>query len=560
MSLLIHGWRLLHATGFTVPAFILFLAITVGMALLLWLTDAAPAPWYARNSVAGLTAAAGLFAGLVLIVGACIYTFSDVLTDHVEPSMIVTSTLWNKGQPIYQDARSANQCSLLYGPCPYVVEAAFLRAFGPSIPVAKLSGFICLVGAMVLLFALLIRETSFLHALAGCGFCFICLCQFQSISYWVRPDALVLLSVGAALYASRDRRRWAAIAITAIALGIAADSKINAMICLLPVYWLLRKRHGNAAVAASLGIGGAVAFLPFLALRGIDLHVYLDFLSLAAKHGLNRAVFLAVMGNLFCMLLPCCLVIGSLRVLVSGRSRAGGFADTVSFAVVLGGAMLLMAVPASKIGSGPYHLLPFAPLVAYLFATALFKAKDSEIGTWALRLTAGACCGSVLLWAFTGSRQQAHLIREFLNDRLLAAQVMAEIRSIERKYPSSSIGMGYGDGIVGWTRSYAYTSYRPQLAFDGQPRLIDIITVMDNQQAGVAIPDATVEAVRNGFIQIWLVPVNEPPFSMRSYYAPHQSVFGKGFRQALLANYKKSESGTFFDIWVYRGSSPLVTK
>ena len=82
-----------------------------------------------------------------------------------------------------------------------------------------------------------------------------------------------------------------------------------------------------------------------------------------------------------------------------------------------------------------------------------------------------------------------------------------------------------------------------QLVFHGHPLLIENVAFGDMLGVKIPIPAATVQALRDGYIQVWLIPKGQKPFPWISEEA---------FSQAFLQNYHLEESTAHFDVWTYK--------
>jgi hypothetical protein len=110
--------------------------------------------------------------------------------------------------------------------------------------------------------------------------------------------------------------------------------------------------------------------------------------------------------------------------------------------------------------------------------------------------------------------------------------------------------MAYG----GEGSAYALTFYRPYLIFAGNPLLVDVIAVMEGQESGRPLPSSTYDAMRDGTVQIWLVPKGGQPFAKKNWYRPHGQVFPSDFVAILRDRYERSGQTQFFELWEYRGA------
>ena len=73
---------------------------------------------------------------------------------------------------------------------------------------------------------------------------------------------------------------------------------------------------------------------------------------------------------------------------------------------------------------------------------------------------------------------------------------------------------------------------------------------MDMKKAGLDISQATCDALIGPDYELWLVPKNDIPFSMRTLYPPYDELFGPDFRSCFLAHYTKKGQSRFFDVWL----------
>ncbi|MDD3158063.1 hypothetical protein [Anaeromusa sp.] len=65
----------------------------------------------------------------------------------------------------------------------------------------------------------------------------------------------------------------------------------------------------------------------------------------------------------------------------------------------------------------------------------------------------------------------------------------------------------------------------------------------DMASVKVPIPAATVQALQDGYIQVWLIPAGQEPFPW---------IREEAFVQAFLQNYRLEERTTHFDVWTYK--------
>ncbi len=209
---------------------------------------------------------------------------------------------------------------------------------------------------------------------------------------------------------------------------------------------------------------------------------------------------------------------------------------------------LIILVPASRVGNLPNHLLPLIPGYAMVLSALLSWPRRIRVEPhWAMRGALALAAAFVVL----GTSQAiiaSHAIYEWsMLSPFVDRPALAEIQEVRDRYPGEATAMGYGTN-----ETYPWTFCRPVLVFSGQPYLIDAVEVMGYRQSHLPLPQATVDALRDGYIKIWMVPRGGEPFSMRSFYPGHVPMFDERFRQAFRANYEIRDRTAHFDLWVHR--------
>ncbi len=131
---------------------------------------------------------------------------------------------------------------------------------------------------------------------------------------------------------------------------------------------------------------------------------------------------------------------------------------------------------------------------------------------------------------------------------LLQSDVIKDIKSIMKKFPTDSIEMGYGQSYDSYVD---ITVLRPVLVFSNNPYTIDAPALMDRELAGELIPEETVNYIAEGKIDIFLIPKGEAPFSMVSFYG-ERNLFSERFRRNFINNYVLVDQTNYFDVWHYK--------
>jgi hypothetical protein len=201
--------------------------------------------------------------------------------------------------------------------------------------------------------------------------------------------------------------------------------------------------------------------------------------------------------------------------------------------------VLLVAVAGSKPGGGPFHLIPFVPVVMFLVVSA--RAADwDQASTRALML---AFALAALLVAIP---EQAIFI-ETVRQRDLH-QALTEVRVFMQTHPESSPAIGYA--------GTSYLSYvRPEVVFHSREYLLDVPAIQEHRLAGLPLPASTLHEIETCHVPVWLIPAGEGQvFVVPSAYAPKgpQTVFPDEFRQTFLRRYERTSSTGSFDVWTCR--------
>lgn len=119
---------------------------------------------------------------------------------------------------------------------------------------------------------------------------------------------------------------------------------------------------------------------------------------------------------------------------------------------------------------------------------------------------------------------------------------------MEQRFVGKSLAMGYGNND-----SYRDTNLKAALVLDGNPYLIDSGAMMEMEVTGLEIPKATHDALRNGMIDVWLIPAGNEPFVLHNHYPPLAPVFQPSFRKVFLDHYSICHRTEHFDVWCYTG-------
>jgi hypothetical protein len=457
--------------------------------------------------------------------------------DPAEPTMTAIGWLFALGRPIYHGVDAAERYAHIYGPMAFIPHGVVLRLFGPSIGASKWLGAAAALLSLVCTFLALRRVAPPWRALTLTGACALAWLGFRHYTFWTRPEPLQLLCVSAGLLASVRARG----VIGGVALGICAgllwNLKITGPLYTLPLLVILWHGAGARATLAATGVAVAVFAWPFAALPNVSFRDYLTWVRLSSQNGLLLSMLRQNMEWAAFFLLP--LLVSYYGARPDDRPRGGSWRGLIAALVVgIGG----VCVAASKPGAGVYHLLPFLPIVAWATARALAGASlDHDRGARVLALSCAITACLIAIAQQTSFLTLAHARHTWRDTE--------DVRAFAASHPGAIVAMAYsGDDEL--------TFVRPELVFASGSYLIDAPAVQEHQLSGVALPQATIDAVRDCRIDIWLVPRGAAPFEGLNRYPAmaRTPLFSDRFRTAFHASYVRDGATRYFDIWTCRTS------
>jgi hypothetical protein len=313
------------------------------------------------------------------------------------------------------------------------------------------------------------------------------------------------------------------------------NAKIHGGFYLVPLFLLYWKRRG---VKQALAVAVATVFLtclPYL-LPSISITLYGRWLLLASKHGLGPKIFVHNLSYAILFLIPLlCLIVAYGRDgVIAGEEKPSLWGFAVSLIVVL--------VLGSKKGAGPWHLLPFGPVISIYMALWLSRADENTVATiYAARRRRQLmfCAFSSWIGVMTivsyANQKDFFSVCSARNGE--PAEARRELVSIMREFPEYDMIMGYGEGA-----SYRHTFFRPLLFTRGRHNVLDQAALAD-MPADNKIPTSTVNAFMDQAYDIVVIPAGGKPFYLGN-------VFNNAFRQAFHANYSVVRTRKFFDVWM----------
>jgi hypothetical protein len=457
------------------------------------------------------------------------YSIDPHYFDAAEPTMTAVGWLFHIGQPIYHSVGSAERYAHIYGPMAFIAHGAALGIFGPSIEVSKWVGGSAALSSLALTLVALKTETTLRRAVMITGLFALLMLDFRNYSFWTRAEPLLIFCVSAGLLAAVQGRGGRSSVALGVVAGLLWNLKATGVIYSLPLFVIVFERLGWRTVLTSAVVAAIVAALPFIALSNVSLDAYITWFRLSAANGLVWSLFTRNLEWAAYFLLPLALAL----LLKQPVTKYGGLL-TLTTLLAVG----LVVIAGSKYGAGPYHLLPLLPVVGFL--VALFIGRQAVNPPAPVQIT---LVSFVVVAAAIALVQQVQFVNTMQGRRTLH-----EIRDIETFVSGHPGVVEMGYGVKDPT-----TFERPVLVFRNNSYLIDAPAVGEHQLAGIPVPRATIEALRQCQVTYWLIPKGDDPFTGINFYEPVQRpLFSEEFRRTFYDNYSLTTSTEYFDAWQCR--------
>jgi len=423
----------------------------------------------------------------------------------------------------------------------FMFHGFVLAALGPSIGVSKGLGASAGLASLALAYGAIRRQGTAGRAIVLTGVCALLLLLFRDYSFWTRPEPFQLVAVSAALLFAVSGRGYLSATLVGLASGVLWNLKFTGPLYSLPVFVLLQRRAGWGGMVIAVGVSIVVALAPFVGFPNVSLTNYLEWLRFSARTGLLLST---LRQNLeWAAYLGTPLLLSYYAVPREMRPHSSEWRN-VMVALLLGMSGVLIA--AAKPGAGPYHLMPFLPVIMYIVAWhAANFSHSAEIDPVVPR----ASIAFLLAAAIIALAQQAQLVTTMGERR-----GVREVDDIEQFAQSHQgiIEMGYGE-------TEALTLERPVLVFRNNSYLLDQPAVREHQLAGVELPQATVDAMAHCRVNYWLIPKGEAPFSGRNGYAAVflRPLFPEEFRRVFHTTHKRVGTTAYYDVWQCQATGGL---
>ncbi len=456
--------------------------------------------------------------------------------DHAEPDTAILAWRFANGEPLYYRPADVEQIFTAYGPLLYIITALPFQFLPPSIAVSKLPSVLALGTACILFGVYVWRRFGF--GVLGIGLAMFTFYPIivAPVSFWVRPEAYMVLFVTIALLstlASDKGNPWLSAIVIAACAGLAMNQKVHAFIFFVPLVfryciddWLQRW-----SVMAIVSISALL--LPF-ALPNITLLNYIE--GIAAVVG-ERSIVLGAVGKAL-KWTPIFLAPGILLLI---SHRIGGHRANREDLIYLGAftfAIVFTYYPSSAEGSTWRQMLPFYPIGIDLFLR--FLRLQAENGrNWLIFSSVIV----VIIGAISISPER-RILRAYTSDAW-GADAGKDIQKLVALYPEKSMQIGYGDGRQ---LGYPLTYLRPLLAFAGHPVTVSGPSTIERHFAGKLFPPSKINWIEKCKTDFWLIDPKGEPFALDSYIAVGRA-FPKEVELTFKRHYQKKFIYGHYQVW-----------
>lgn len=356
-----------------------------------------------------------------------------------------------------------------------------------------------------------------------------------SFLFWgVRADALILFClISSSILLLRSQRRLWPLLMVGLLTGVGINLKLYAFIYFIPLYFYMYQRFGLKALISTIPVIAGAAYIPFLVPQ-ISLHYFLlGMSSFSGNFSHPVELIWIVLINLvtFLFFLMPILLIVDIKKLVHSEKLG------LSILIVSTGLMAIIACQASQILT--YYLIPVLP-VYFLIFSGYFRPNNEIVSvrnTWRWWIPYLA---TLFLFVSIGDLKVAKFVLE--NN----SSIIKDLNSVLTLYPKVPLSMGYSTTFPTFNRNDYLTYYQNFLLFNGQPLLISGTTILDNvlialHQNVPIMPDATVAAIKNGAVKVWLFPRGSTPGFFNSF----------SYKREFLRHYKHVSDSRFYSLWEY---------
>jgi hypothetical protein len=491
-----------------------------------------------------------LAVGILLIYGtlALSYSVKSNYLDHGEPSVAVLAQQVWLGYSVYQTPDAGQRTVLSYGPSLFLLYAPFVQLSPNPILASKLLALLLsLCGGVCALWSFR-QHSSKQIAVICAALVALSFLTFRNMSFWTRPESLILFGSGLFLVAL-NLPKHLAIICGAIALALIINAKIIAPIYLIALIWLFTSKHGLKNLFILAGLSLVLVLLPFALTSRFPILNYIYWLRHMGNHDFLISQLVSNLQESVQLALPSWILLFILW-------RQSGFQQhsiviAHAFNLIM---LVVVSIIGSKFGAGRYYLMLCLPSLAYVSILTLeqidlIKLKNGLRGPTRLGLI-----GAALVWILPilllGILVQSKDLHYYFDPEQAAIQ--QDLFELRDRLPNN-VQMGYGE-----SQDYDFSFARPILYQQGQPYLIDSMSYWDMRLSQIEPSPALLDQFRKQTSDYWLIPRDNKPFAIEVGFDLEGSFHPLfvGINEVFEANYQRIDHSQYFDIWQAKRLSP----
>jgi hypothetical protein len=403
---------------------------------------------------------------------------------------------------------------------------------------AKASGIAAGLLSLALVYRLVRLPTSARTAIILTGLFAVQALIFRNLAFWIRPDSFQMLFVAAGLLGATSRRPWIASLALGVSTGVLVSLKFTGFLYALPAVGLLAATHGVRWIVPCALSAAAMAAWPFVVFENVSFGYFRHWVGLSANNGVGFVTLRQNVEWAAFILLPAVPTL-----LADLRSPADSMRRRYMMSGLIVG-IVGVIIAASKPGAGPYHVMPFLPVVFYALALHVRAIPDRvrqqaafRYGGPALALVSVVLAVCQQVFFFAGIAETAGM--RFVED----------LRQFAAAHPDETIAMGYGK------TGERLTFSRASLVFQNGVYLLDAPAIQEYQMSGEELPPQTIAAIAACRVDFFLFPKGSDPFTAENKYPSvrDRPLFSLEFRRVFFDRYERSTETEYFQVWRCRG-------
>jgi hypothetical protein len=464
------------------------------------------------------------------------------------------ATLIRDGGQLYHNLLdSAERYSQLYGPVSFIWYGWMFKVFGASITTLKATSVLISLSIFILIFLSFRRSANLKVSVIAIAYLILCLGINNYFPYKVTLNNYVLFFVALAIFGIGHKNKFVSFALCSISFGLIFSTKLNGILFMVPIMGLFFQRYGFKMLIL-LGVSSILVSLSPFVLPNVSLTNFIEYIGTQKGSAANLNPFIRSLT--FAIILFFLPIIGLIFYKIAhSKERLSEWFFNRRLIFILYSFSIILSVYISSKTWQLHHIMPLTIFGVY-FVLLEIQSIDQEVTkesfankiNWEIGYKSLGVSLVTFFIIFSyhlyEKRFDTAIKTNFRNK-----QIIDDINYIMKEYKGNKIHGGYGH--IRWMTEF---DFFPLLQFAGHPYFVDGGGPMRAMgQAGIKIPDATIEYLAKGKIDIWIIPKKQRPFEFVIENKYKQKTFDQRFRDTFKKNYKIIQRTKFFDVYSYIG-------